>query len=163
MPVAGDKIRASHVTDLFARKTATESVTSSTTLQDDDELFVTVEANSVYTVEALILYDGATTGDFKFNFDGPAGATFTFSAMLPPTSATSATAPGTTNFSQFDDTQTLALGAVGAGTPLAIPITGILIVGGTAGTFKLTWAQQASDVTATRVFAPSFIRARKVT
>jgi hypothetical protein len=161
MPSAGDVIRASDVTDLFARKTATESVTSSTTLQDDDDLTVSVLANTVYTVQAMLRYDGATTGDMKYKFVVPSGASFLYANMIPATSITGS-AGNTTNFAGFDDTQTLSVGAAGAGTTLAIAISGLLVVGGTAGTFKLQWAQQTSDATATRMFAGSFLRATKV-
>ena len=35
---------------------------------------------------------------------------------------------------------------------------GLLVVAGTAGTFKLQWAQNTSNATATRVFGDSFLR-----
>src|SRR5574341_1924364 len=59
----------------FVRKTADESVTSSTTLQDDDHLVIAVEANTNYFIEAFLIYDGDAAGDFKFTFSVPAGAT----------------------------------------------------------------------------------------
>ena len=60
----------------FARrvKTSDESVRSSTTLQDDDELSFTAEANSVYFVITASLGEGATTGDLKFGWNLPAAA-----------------------------------------------------------------------------------------
>src|SRR6266540_2063498 len=136
MPVAGEFVRASDVTDLFVRKTATESVTSSATLQDDDQLTLAVVANTVYTVGGLLLYDGATAGDLKYMFVVPAGATFKWSNMIPATSITGS-GGNTTNFAGFDDTQTLSVGAAGAGITLAIAIHGLLVIAGTAGTFKL--------------------------
>jgi len=154
---AGGLVRASDVTDLFVRKTATESVTSSATLQDDDQLTLAVVANTVYTLLGLILYDGGTTGDFKFAFVIPASATLDYAAQIPPTAATTA-AGNTVNNSAFTDADTLGLGAVGAGTTLAVPIMGLLVVAGTAGTFKLQWAQNTSNATATRVFGDSFLR-----
>ena len=57
----------------LAIKTATESVTSSTTLQDDDELVVTVEANTKYRVELLLLYDGNAAGDIQVKLVAPSG------------------------------------------------------------------------------------------
>lgn len=162
MPAAGDYVRASDVTHPYVRKTATESVTTSSVLQDDDELFVSVEANSFYIIAAVLFYDGATTGDFKFKFIGPTSATFGFSAMIPSLAITTV-AGNTTNFDAFDETDTLSVGAVGAGTVLSIAINGILVVSSTAGTFKLQWAQGTSDATASRVFANSFIKLTKVT
>lgn len=161
MPNAGEKVRASDVTDPFARKTATETVTSSTTLQDDDELFVSVEANSVYMVEALLCYDGATAGDFKFAFTLPSGATLNYGHMGTATTIAAATG-NTVDNRQIIETDTLAAGAAGAGTILALPIWGILIISSTAGTMRLQWAQFASSATPTRMFAPSFLHLRKV-
>jgi hypothetical protein len=162
MVAAGDKIRASDFTDLFARKTATESVTSSTTLQDDDELTVTVEADSVYVVTAVLQYDAATAGDIKFAFSAPASATLDWAATVAPTTSTTATAPGTVNFNGSDISTTYGAGGIGAGSRLSATAVGLLVVAGTAGTFKLQWAQFASSATATRVFAGSFLHLRKV-
>jgi hypothetical protein len=156
MPAAGALVRASDVDRPQARKTATESVTSSATLQNDDELFVSVEANAIYTVVACLFYDGATAGDFKFSFTGPSGYSFDYAATIAPTAATTA-AGNTVNNSAFAETDTLGVGAVGAGTTLVVPIQGILVISSTAGTFQLQWAQNASSATATRVFAPSFL------
>lgn len=163
MPVAGELIRASDVTRLEAVKTATESVTSSTTLQNDDELLLSVLANTTYFVFGLLFYDGATAGDFKFSWTGPSGYAFDFSAPILGTGTTSAVVDGgatnTLNMTAFTEADTVGAGAAGAGTTIAITITGVLIVGGTAGTFQLQWAQFGSSATATRVFAPSCLLA----
>src|SRR5262245_15271614 len=78
--VSGQVLTASDVNTWFvpiaAVKTANESVTSSTTLQNDDELFVSVAANSTYLVQCYIKCDGAATGDIKLNWTAPASATF---------------------------------------------------------------------------------------
>jgi hypothetical protein len=162
MVAAGDKIRASDLAPLFARKTATESVTSSNTLQDDDELFVDVEADSVYVVEGVLQYDAGTGGDLKFSFTAPSGATLDWAATVAPTAATTATAPGTMNFNGSDLSTTYGAGGIGAGSRLSATFTGLLITDATAGTLQLQWAQFASNGTATRVFAGSFLHLRKV-
>ena len=163
MPAAGEFIRASDVTRLDAVKTATESVTSSTTLQNDDELLLAVLANTTYFVFGLLFYDGATAGDFKFAWTGPSGYSFDYSAPVLATGTTSAIVDGgatnTLNMSAFQETDIFSVGAAGAGNTIAITITGVLIIGGTAGTLQLQWAQVASSATATRVFAPSCLLA----
>lgn len=155
MVAAGDKLRASMIDRPQARKTATESVTSSATLQDDDELFVSVEANTVYTVVGVLFYDGATAGDMKISWTGPSGYSFDYQHTGPATGL--AGTSGDIDYRQITEADTLGVGCNGAGTTLAIHITGILIVSSTAGTFQLQWAQFASSATATRVFAPSFL------
>lgn len=162
MPVAGDKVRASDVTDLFALKAANESVTSSTTLQDDDELFVTVEADSIYVVHAVFLYDASTAGDLKFTFTAPSGATFQWNSSVAALATTGATSPGTTNFAGSDIGTNYGAGGAGAGTTLSAVTSGVLVTSSTAGAFRVQFAQFTSDATATRMLAGSFLHLRKV-
>lgn len=58
-------------------KTADESVSSSTTLQDDNHLTTFVAANATYRVKAVLIYDGEAFGGLKTNWVAPASATFT--------------------------------------------------------------------------------------
>lgn len=164
MPAAGDKVRASDIATaagVFVRKSLAETVTSSTTLQNDDHLKLDVLVNSFYIVRGLILYDGATTGDIKFAWTGPAGFTFRYGHNAPATSIAGATG-NTVDNREIKETDTLGAGCAGAGTTIAMQLLGILTTIGTAGTFQLQWAQFASDATATRVFAGSFLHAQKI-
>jgi len=145
---------------LFARKTANESVTSSTAMQNDDELFVSVAANSSYEVSSYIRYDGATAGDMDFQFTGPAGAVF--SAGISRLLSTAAAVSDDVTDTLEDLSVAAAAGCLGAGVPTAVMVQGILIVGGTAGTFRLQWTQHASSVTATRVLTRSYLVLRRV-
>lgn len=147
---------------LFVRKTADESVTSSTTLQDDNHLTLSVEANAVYQVELVMIYDGEeTTGDLKVQFVAPASAAFSYGTM----SAHSDQA------SEFDSSmklteQTLAAattyGCFGTGVNVFGRAFGLLVTAGTAGTFKLQWAQNGSSATATRLRTNSYLILRRV-
>src|SRR3546814_13600211 len=56
-------------------KSVAEPVTSSTALQDDDELLAPVAANAKYDVTLHLLHDSATAGDLQFPFSAPASAT----------------------------------------------------------------------------------------
>jgi len=147
---------------LFARKTATESVTSSTTLQDDDELTVTVVANTVYAFDAVIFYDGSASGvagDLKLRWVGPAGATLTVANLSLISSATGT--QGDLMDGQIINTD-INIGTLGAGTTLAAVFRGLLIVAGTGGTYKAQWAQLTSGATATRLLADSHMILRQV-
>lgn len=147
------------VNTLFARKTATEPVTSSTTLQNDDHLTVPVAANSVYEMSSLIKYDGATGGDLKLLFRAPTSATLSANGS-----------PLIQGAASQQDIQTLIFaanaseifGCLGAGATLECTIQGLLIVVGTAGNFNLEWAQATSSATATNLFADSYICLRRV-
>src|ERR1044072_1718147 len=52
----------------IAIKSADESVTSSTTVQDDNHLFMTLNANRNYWVDGNFITDGAVGGDFRMQF-----------------------------------------------------------------------------------------------
>ena len=147
------------VNTIFAQKTATESVTSSTTLQDDDHLSVSVAASSVYELSAMLVYDGDAAGDVSIQWSLPSGASISWylsSITGGGAAATDDRIAHSTNVSPA------ALGCLGAGTTLAAHILGLVTVASTAGTFKLTWAQGTSSGTATRLFAGSYICLRRV-
>lgn len=123
-------------------KTADETISATTTLQNDDHLFAPVEANAVYSLYLTVLYQSGTTPDFKQAFTAPAGTTFESSWFLynPGTVAL-----GTTG----------ALGSVTglAGTAANVPfiLSATVFVGGTAGTVQWQWAQNTSDAGSTIV------------
>ena len=160
----GDVPSASAVNQWFvnvtaAYKTATESVTSSTTLQDDDDLHVTVDASTVYDVSLVMFYDAATAGDIKVGFTYPASATGTFIATgIDPAGSSSA---GDVTASA-DIATAFNFGGIGTGTTVAAHIKGLLTVAGTAGTLQVQWAQVSSSGTATRVFADSYLTLRRI-
>lgn len=164
--VTGDVPTASEINEWFvgvnfARKSSTESVTSSTTLQDDDDLSVAVLANGVYVVECHVFYDAATAGDLKLGWSYPAAATGTFTALglspspAPPSSSDDVTATA-------DIATAFNLGGAGTGTTLSAFIKGLLVVSSTAGNFRVQWSQVSSTGTATRLFSPSYLLLRRV-
>lgn len=149
---------------IVVRKLANESVTSSVTVQDDNELFADVEANTDYFVTMFVIYDGdvaATASDLKSGFSAPAGSTFDYVSdsvwsgagssvdTVSRTAQTLITAPGS--------------GTMGAGTSLGAPFKGILRVSTLAGVFRYRWAQNTSAAVATRVLANSMLMLRRLT
>jgi hypothetical protein len=160
----GQVLTAADVNTWFVPKTAvkttTESVTSSVTLQNDDELFVPVAVNRTYEVASLIRMDGATGGDFNFQFTGPAGATF--SAQITRLISTAASISDDVIDSMEALSTPMAAGCLGAGNTTPVRVEGILVVASTAGTFQLQWAQLAGSVTATRVLTRSYLVLRPI-
>lgn len=60
----------------FARKTAAEGVTSSTTLQNDDHLVIALNANQSYEIEGVLYAETSNNGhDLSLAFTVPTGAT----------------------------------------------------------------------------------------
>lgn len=144
---------------LFARKTANESLTANSVFQDDDHLSVSVAANAVYTMSAVAKYEGATTGDLKTQWVGPAGAALVGAISTLISSAASDLDDYTVLYELGDPK---VAGGRGAGVIRAVQWSGVLVTGGTAGTFKLQWAQNTSDPIATIVYANSFVLLERV-
>lgn len=146
---------------LFAKKTATQAVTSSTTLVNDNELFVSVLANATYEVDTFIIYDGAAGTAIKVGFTAPSGATLDW--------WNNGTSGGNTSFintgpfwgwSAIGTSNTI--GTAGAGSEGVCRPGGILVTSSTPGTFQLQWAQGSSNATAVHVFAGSTMTLRRV-
>lgn len=139
---------------LFKQRTTTQTVVSSTTLVDDNALFVTVVAGGIYELKALLKYNSSTTSDLKIQWVGPASSTLSWTVIGLIAGAVSQ-----------QDVQMLpsaistpeTLGVASAGATTFADITGNLNVG-SAGTFKLQWAQQVSGGTNTNMLADSYIR-----
>lgn len=146
--------------DVFARKTADQSVTSSITKVDDTHLSGSVLANGVYIVRWSLRTDGATAGDLRYAFVGPGAATMAWeSAGLAAADATNV-APSITDVAAIGTDA--VHGTIGTGSTTRVDGSGLLLVSSTAGTFKLQWAQGTSSATATRVLTGSWMFARQV-
>lgn len=137
-------------------KTITESVDTSTVVQNDDELFFTAEAGKLYEIILCILYDspaGGTTPDLKCDTGEDAAIRGQLNGIVVST-ADAATAVGIAS----NQTATFAAGTVNSERMALFQGTHR----GNGGTFRLRWAQNTSNANATRVLAGSFIRYRVV-
>lgn len=147
-------IQSSHVI-----KTSNESVTSSTTVQNDDQLFLQVEANTNYWFMGLFIYTGDAAGDFQVKFSSPSGSTLKWLSDALGAGATttsdivSRTMQGTSSGPAF--------GCITGSDAIGIP-KGLLQVGSSGGTFRLTWAQSVSSGTATTLKTGSMLMIRRL-
>jgi len=136
------------VMHLLARKTADESVTSSTTLQDDNHLFYSIAANEIWYVQmALYVVDGSDgAANFKMGLTLPASATCFFSWVWGNTS-------GTFAMHRLRVGTTVSLFGSAGGDLFSPP--GVVVNAGTAGTVQLQWAQSTSNASPVTVKANS--------
>lgn len=141
---------------LSARKTTTEGVTSSTTLQNDDELFVAAEVSAVYRVELFLLSDHGTAGKIKIGWTVPTGASLSWAVLGPATTEATNTAVASLNMQTRTTSEVASLGGSTSTGVLTLAF-GTLIVGSTAGNLQLQWAQNATSVTATNVRSGSHL------
>jgi hypothetical protein len=169
-PSAGAKLRASVLQSLIeeirpngARKTANETVNNSNTVQNDDELFVSVAASMLYVATGHLIYTSGTTPDFRWTWSLPAGATHSTNTRV---FSRSLSAP-----SMMVDTRTFTSGnngADGLGTTVAtqaqiIEFAGIIQTSATAGTARIQWAQNTQNLSDTILYAGSWIELRRIT
>ncbi|MFI6819275.1 hypothetical protein ACIBG7_43290 [Nonomuraea sp. NPDC050328] len=144
-------------------KAADESIASSTTMQNDDHLFVEVEAGTDYWLQAYLIYEGAGEpgGDFKVGWLAPSGTTLDW--MSDSFASTATATSGAVSRTYQTLTSLPAPGTQGAGVGLVCMPRGVLRIGGTAGTLRLRWAQNISSATPTILRAGSMLRLRRLT
>ncbi len=127
-------------------KKTTENVTSSTTLQDDDELKVTLVENKKYYFDLTLFINSiSANGEFKFAFTHPSGSTGersddTLRGDLIFTSVTLVTVKSIT---------------MPTNIARCMKFIGKVIMSSTPGDLQLQWAQNASDASASQVLEGS--------
>ena len=141
---------------LLARKTADQSVTSSTVLVDDTHLQLTVLANEVWSLEFRLLMNAAAAGDFRWTYSFPSGNVYEHLAGTNG-AGTFLDIPNT-HAASDDNTQNLnGLAAINLWV-----ISTMYVVGGTGGTLKLRWCQQTSSATPTTLVTNSHLMGFKL-
>jgi hypothetical protein len=166
-------LRAGHITTIadfdllgvYALKTANESVTSSTTLQNDDELAIPLAGNAKYIMDGFLFYQGASSpaGDLKMDFLVPSGGVMKWANFGVNPS-------GLTQYNVVGE-------GAAAGSPRAVGTNGIPGSGGiemscaprgyistssTSANLQFRFAQNVSSATATTVLAGSWLRVVRV-
>lgn len=143
--------------DLFAVKPTDESVTSSTTLQNDDHLLGAIPAAGTYLFDLYAMVSGGNAaGDIKFGFTFPTGTLHFMGLGLDVSLASGTTGTMETNSKQGAASGTTIIGYGISTTPTWIQLHGILIATA-AGTLQTQWAQVASSPTASKVLAGSHL------
>jgi hypothetical protein len=141
-------------------KASAENVTSSTTLQDDNDIVFSLDANKVYEVRLHASASGATAGDIKTAWAVTGGAAqLTLRECIGPgTAVTDVTASATIRVSRHSLTSSVSYGVDGTAVTSAIAERFLIetTTAGTAGTVKLQWAQNASSGTATTLSTSTY-------
>jgi hypothetical protein len=129
-------------------KTTTETVNNSAAVQNDDELLVSLEANTKYVMEALLYVTSSASADFRHTWTFPVGATYLGFVLGLDYASGAITMQG------FG-------GAVFNGGGY-IKIESSFSVGANAGNLQLQWAQGSAEVSDTKVYAGSYLKITKV-
>lgn len=151
---------------LIVVKPADETVSASTTMQDDADFFFPVDANSIYYVELMLwVTSGASnTPDIKTGWTLPASATATLAQLMYDSGATGATTISIGH--RYQNTTPTTAQPAGVLTSAVQPASSVWIravirTGGTAGTAQFQWAQNTSDATGTVVKQDSVMKVYK--
>lgn len=147
----------------YVQKTADEPITSSTTLQNDNELLKTIPQAGTYVFDLYVFAASAANaaGDISMGFSFPTG-TLHFSARgldvaLP--SGTTADADTRANLSATSGTTSTNRGLSTADN--MIWIHGVLIATA-SGTLQFMWAQATSSASASTVKSGSHMTIKQV-
>lgn len=132
-------------------KAGDKAVNNSAAMQNDDDLFFTVDANTSYSIDLLLHVNCANSGpDFKFDFTGPAASAIAcvWNAYTP--------AGATEGDGALVAYSTAQLCSVN-NTDIVIRVRGYVKTAGTSGTLRLRWAQNGAVAVDTLLKAGSWL------
>lgn len=142
---------------LIVRKPSDESVVSSTTLQNDDHLLLTIAASEVWHVRfGLWMSGGASVSNTSIAFTFPASCVVAISTVAYATSGTVTNKRWMGSSSGVSNT--LLVDSAGE----FFSLEGVVVNSSTAGTLQLQWAQATSNGTALLMKANSTLWAVKL-
>jgi hypothetical protein len=152
MPNAGEIVDAADsIVGKFIRKQATESVTSSTTMQDDDDLLAELPVG-IWRVQIWLTATGATGGDIKTTWTNTGTMSIIGRSCLGPNVSTTSNLDGGILLGGFAFTSTVNYGLSAANHAI---YEDLLIEVSVAGEIQLQWAQVASSGTSTTLSTSS--------
>lgn len=119
------------------------------TLQNDDELSLSVTSNAVYVLEALLMFTTGTSGtpDAKIGFTYPASATVTYTRFGYVSTATATSdLTGVARYQEASPGTALGNGVISTSTSVVSPhwLRGVVRTGANPGTLTLQWAQNTT-------------------
>lgn len=133
-----------------AYKPTTETITSSTVLQNDNDLFIPIEANQVYSFEMYININSPAAADFKFNFTYPTSAQASWAYL------------GGGEINQNESSSAVAINTFDSNVTVGVVVHGYVRGASVDGNLQLVWAQQTSNGGNTSVVSGSWITATKL-
>lgn len=148
-PLAGDPILATDIkVPRFKNKSASESVTSSTVLQNDDDFVIALEAGKTYEVRLWLHVSGHTSaGDIKTAWATTGTITSNGRSCIGPAEATTDVRDGNARFTGHGLTTPVTYGC--DATTTGVVKEELIVTCTVAGNLTLQWAQGTSSATAT--------------
>jgi hypothetical protein len=167
VPNAGEFVDAADINALqtfYAIKGADESVTSSTALQNDDDLSADL-AIGIWLVEAHLYHTGAAAGDIQTAWTTTGTITCLSRGVIAPSGAATDVTGAASAIRIQALSFTLTVGArFGTdGTNTGHSVERLILDVDAAGTLQLQWAQFSSNGTATTLKAGSHLVWKQLT
>jgi hypothetical protein len=166
---AGQRITTAMLSGLtwnYVVKNGTQTVTSSTTLVNDSDLFFPLEANAQYEWELFMRFSGLQAAGIKLAWTAPAGTSFNRTCGGPGSTNAVQTNANTTEMRWSSHSITTAVDYTNprnsTGLHTWLTESSIFTAGATAGNLQLQWAQNTSNATGTVVQGSSYIRYRRI-
>lgn len=155
--LAGETILASDIKVIKTRnKASSESVTSSTTMQNDNDFVIALEAGKIYDITLWLHVTGNTTNDIKVAWATTGTITSNGRSVSGPSAGTADVGNGnyfSTGWA-LADILTFGLDAV----QVAVIKEELKVTCTVAGNLTLQWAQSSSNATPTTCSTSSRIR-----
>jgi len=135
---------------LAVRKTSTQTISNSSTLQNDSQLTVSLAASKTYIVDGVVFAAATTTSatpDIILGFTAPSGSVLIIGAGDDMLTASGSASPRI---------------ALPPGAALPVYIHGTIVTSGTSGDLQLQWAQSTANSAPTSVLAGSYLKVEEV-
>ncbi len=138
-------------TPLFAFKTEDTKRSNTTTLDDDPDLSIVIEANTRYQFISVLDYEGAAagSGDLKYQWVPPTGGGLLYSPLFKDTGGNVIT--GIAGFAN----EPFIAETGGAANSRSLIGTGMVYNGPNAGNFSLQWAQGTANGSVPTIVHPN--------
>lgn len=160
----GEVLAASDVNAWFVPRAAyktTAQHSTTTTLANDTQLALPVDAGAVYDWKLYLFYDGGTlgSGDLAFNFTFPSGLTGAFQILGYNGAGSDLERLG----GVLPFGSNAIVGTEGLGNLRSATVAGSVAVASTAGTLQLQWARSSNASGAdTIVHVGSYMTLRRI-
>jgi len=151
-----DALFSNHAT--YIVKTSDETVTSSTTLQNDNQLLFPVGSFQHWGFEFFIIWDSTTAGDIKFSVTVPASAGGEW--VLSKQEGAQTGEPTYRGGAAFGTATGIAADA--SATKYGAHIFGSVLTVATSGDVTLQWTQNTSNGTPATVYTHSWLKAVRI-
>lgn len=143
-------------------KGTSESVTNSTTMQDDDALFFTLAPGARYEVDFYLSFSGPTAADFKTAWTGPADVTGTKWCVGPAVATSTGWVGRDDTNGRFSTHGLTTVVSYSQDTGGSLAWEHGWVSSATGGTLRLQWAQNTANATATIISSVSYLKYTRV-